>query len=109
MSEDKAEPKVLILPSVYSSPELDRIFELAYPFDGYESYFEELGKLANGVARKWHLDGGLPHDLKLLRGSLFYEARRARFVEGYPGETDMPYLRALATEIEKGITAPTSE
>lgn len=106
MNENEQESKVFIFPPTYSSPELDQIFKLAYTIDGYGTYGEDLGKLANGVAKEWHSDGVLPIEINLLRSSLFYEARRARFVEGYPHERDMPYLRALATEINKGLIDP---
>ena len=35
-----------------------------------------------------------------LLACLFYESRRSRFVYGYPAESDMPYLQALAKVIE---------
>jgi hypothetical protein len=73
---------------------------LASTFNGYEEYSQDLVDLANKVAAQWHLGSNLPNDFKLLRVSLFYEVRRTQFVEGY--------LRALAVEIEKGLTGPKS-
>jgi hypothetical protein len=81
---------------------------LASTFNGYEEYSQDLVDLANKVAAQWHLGSNLPNDFKLLRVSLFYEVRRTQFVEGYPQDWDMPYLWALAVEIEKGLTGPKS-
>lgn len=71
----------------------------AHEFDGYAAYGDELGKIANEMVAQWHVDTSLPEDLVLLRSCLFFEARRAHFIDGYPGEADMAYLDALVAEI----------
>ena len=74
-------------------------FEFAHQFDGYAAYPETLGELANGVCKDWYEAEVLPDDLTLLRSCLFYEARRSRFVWGFPSESDMGYLDALVAKI----------
>ena len=91
---------------VYTIEEVDlptRVAEycdFADQFNGYEHFPEHLGEIANGVCQSWYEHHGLPDDLKLLRSCLFYEFRRARFVWGFPSESDLPYLDALVTKIK---------
>lgn len=79
-------------------------FEFAYEFNGYSVYPKNLGGIANEVCKVWNETMILPDDLKLLRSCLFYESRRARFVWGYPSESDMGYLDALVDKIKRIIS-----
>jgi hypothetical protein len=79
---------------------LQEYFVLAYEFDGYAAYPEDLGERANEVCKVWNEAKDLPDDLTLLRSCLFYESRRARFVWGYPSESEMGYLDALVKKIK---------
>ena len=78
-------------------------FRFAHEFDGYAAYPDDLGELANGAIKDWNLNQTLSDKLVLLRSCLFYEARRSRFVEGYPSEEDMGYLDALVEKINTNI------
>ena len=99
MSENR-EPIVFQMPADYYSPELKKIWALIKGFDGYSAYGEQLGDVANSSMRDWHENGTLSEDSDFLLACLFYESRRSRFVYGYPAESDMPYLQALAKVIE---------
>jgi hypothetical protein len=99
VSENR-EPIVFQMPADYYSPELEKIWALIKGFDGYIAYGEKLGDLANQTMREWHENGTLSEDSDFLLACLFYESRRSRFVYGYPAESDMPYLQALAKVIE---------
>ena len=47
----------------------------------------------------WIETGTFPEDLLLLRGVLLIHVRISRFVEGFPGEEDMPYFDALVAKV----------
>jgi hypothetical protein len=47
----------------------------------------------------WIGSGTFPEDLTLLRGILLIQVRIGRFVEGFPGDEDMPYFNALVAKI----------
>jgi hypothetical protein len=47
----------------------------------------------------WIGSGTFPDDLTLLRGVLLIQVRIGRFVEGFPGDEDMPYFAALVGKI----------
>jgi len=79
-------------------------FKLANEFDGYAAYPNNLGEIANEACNVWNESKALPDDLTLLRSCLFYESRRARFVWGYPSESDMGYLDALVEKIKNLMT-----
>jgi len=73
---------------------LDLIFTDALSVDGY-SLFPNTIELANEVMSDWYAGKKLPTDSSLLKACLFVEIRRSRFIDGYPGESDMPYITAL--------------
>ena len=95
--------KVIIFPMPLTPARWQEYTEIAHEFDGYKAYPNNLAELANQTIKKWRQDKSLPNELKLLRACLFYEARRARFIEGYAGEKDMPYLDALVFKIKANL------
>ena len=95
--------EIVQVPAGFYSEELRLILEFASTFNGYEAYGEDLAPMANEVMHRWHKSKILPDDLNSIRACLFFEGRRGRFVGGYPDESDMPYLRALFVEIQKGL------
>ena len=99
MSENR-EPIVFQMPPDYYSPELEKIWALIDGFDGYSAYGDNLGDLANKTMHEWYEGAKVPGDKDLALACLFYESRRSRFVSGFPEESDMPYLQALANIIE---------
>lgn len=94
-------PKVFVLPYINMPLRWHEYSAFAHEFDGYSAYPDNLGELANKAVRDWNENQVLSDDLILLRSCLFYEARRSRFVEGYPTEDDMAYLDALVEKIRK--------
>ena len=94
---------VFILPCPDTPQRWTEYFRFAHEFDGYAAYPDNLGELANGAVKDWHLNQALPDNLLLLRSCLFYEARRSRFIEGYPSEKDMSYLDALVDKIKTNL------
>ena len=105
MDEEK---KVFILNP--TTPEnWNEYYKLAHEFDGYAAFPDNLKLFAGEVMKGWYEAGELPDDLNLLRASLFQEARSSRFITGYPGEEDMPYLDALVAKIKMLMSANTAE
>ena len=92
---------MISVPANYHSDELSNILDLSSKFDGYEVHEDNLATLANKVMGEWSESKSLPNDLTLIKACLFFEGRRGRFVDGYPDESDMPYLRALRDAISK--------
>ncbi len=78
----------------------------AHEFDGYGAFPEDLAERANAAAQTWVETHTLSDDLDLLRGCLFYEARRSRFIEGYPSEADMAYIDPLVAKIKSLLRLP---
>ena len=89
------------VPPNFHSEELSQILELPGGFDGYAAYGDDLAALANQAMVDWQEFKTLPDDLTLIKACLFFESRRGRFVDGYPDESDMPYLRALRDAISE--------
>lgn len=58
--------------------------------------------IANAVTEQWYEDKSLPTDVDQLKGTLFYLWRQSRFIDGYPGEEDVPFLQALVRAIAAG-------
>ena len=56
----------------------------------------------------WTKSGTFPEDLNLLRGVLLIQVRIGRFVEGFPGDEDMPYFDALVAKVRE-LMRKTSE
>jgi hypothetical protein len=100
---NKHEPKVFIFSDSHIPQRWYSYAEFAHEFDGYELYPTNLGELANWAAKDWFSSGELSENVAFLRACLFYEARRARFVQGYPAESDMGYLDALYEKIAANL------
>ena len=96
-------PNVFVLPYPNIPQRWSEYSVFAHEFDGYSAYPDNLGELANQAIKNWNEHQVLSNDLKLLRSCLFYEARRARFVEVYPGEAEMGYLDALVLKIRDAL------
>lgn len=79
------------------------LFRKLNGFDGYKAMggSESLENFANAVMEQWHKDSRLPESLDALKSALFYEFRRSHFISGYPDESQLPYLQALADAIEE--------
>ncbi len=75
--------------------------QFAHEFDGYAAHPNVLGTLANAAMDEWNKNRVLSDDFDFLRSCLFYEARRSRFVWGYPSEKNMGYLDALYGRIQE--------
>lgn len=97
-------PKVHVIPDTDTPTRWSEYSLFAHDFDGYAAYPDNLGELANQAIQDWYEHQILPDDLKLIRSCLFYESRRARFVWGYPSESDMGYLDALVDRIKTIIS-----
>ena len=93
-------PKVLVMPYADTPDRWSEYFVFAHDFDGYAAYPDNLGELANQAIKDWHEQHVLSDNLNLLRSCLFYEARRSRFIGGYPSEADMDYIDALVDKIK---------
>jgi hypothetical protein len=97
------EPKKIIsLPFIAPHPDGVAAFRTLKNFNGYKVLGEDLAPIANAIAKQWYEDKSLPNDVDQLKGALFYESRRAKFIDGFPGEVDVPYLQALVAAIEAG-------
>ena len=101
-------PKVFTLNYSPSPARWAQYFLSAHEFDGYAAFPENLGELANQAIKGWDGSKTLPDDLIILQSCLFYEARRSRFIEGYPSEENMGYLDALVNKINS-LTDESSE
>ena len=60
------------------------------------------------IHNAWIISGTFPEDLNLLRGVLLIQVRIGRFVEGFPGDEDMPYFDALVAKVRE-LMSKTSE
>jgi len=96
-------PEVFVLPYSSTPDRWSEYSVFAHEFDGYAAYPDNLVDLANQAIKDWVENQFLSDELKLLRSCLFYEARRARFIEGYPSETDMGYIDALVHKINVNL------
>lgn len=96
-------PKVLsaVFPDIFER--WSEYFVFAHEFDGYATYPDNLRELANQAINDWNEHQVLSDHLNLLRSFLFYEARRSRFIEGYPTEADMDYIDALVAKINASL------
>jgi len=92
-------PKVFTLNYAPSPSHWAQYFRLAHEFDCYAAFPEDLSELANQAIKGWDENKTLPDDLITLQACLFYEAKRSRFIEGYPSEEDMGYIDALVNKI----------
>src|SRR5947209_4411375 len=94
--------------------EVEALFGFAATFDGYGAWggFLPCAMVANGIQRRWESSGGLPDSITALRGALFFESRRERFVD-FGGFGDEPegwqehqaYMRELVERIRQRLKA----
>ena len=88
-------------------------------FDGYIKFAHEFNQnliedwdltRSRGIQihDAWIKSGTFPEDLNLLRGVLLIQVRIGRFVEGFPGDEDMPYFDALVAKVRE-LMSKTSE
>ena len=78
----------------------DDYIKFAHEFD--QSQIEDWDQTrARGIDihDAWIKSGIFPEDLTLLRGVLLIQVRIGRFVEGFPGDEDMPYFDALVAKV----------
>lgn len=95
------DPKSIIaMPISMPHPDAGKYFSKVAKFNGYEVLGEDLAPIANAIAEHWHETGELPTEIDQVKGALFFAWRSARFTDGYPSDSDMPYLKALADAID---------
>lgn len=72
-------------------------------YDGYEEFggMGPLSEMANATRAAWQADGTVPDDLKLLRGSLFFEFRRWRHFGTEPDAAAERYHKALVNKMRE--------
>lgn len=92
--------KVFVMAYADTPDRWSEYFVFAHDFDGHAAYPDNLGELANQAIKDWAEHQVLTDELNLLRSCLFYEARRSRFIGGYPAEADMGYIDALVEKIK---------
>ena len=93
-------PTAITLPVFDAPPKFAEYFEFAHEFD--QSQIEDWDQTqARGIEihDAWIESGMFPEDLMLLRGVLLIQVRIGRFVEGFPGDEDMPYFDALVAKV----------
>ena len=93
-------PTAITLPVFDAPPKFAEYFEFAHEFD--QSQIEDWDQTqARGIEihDAWIESGMFPEDLMLLRGLLLIQVRIGRFVEGFPGDEDMPYFDALVAKV----------
>jgi hypothetical protein len=103
ISTDKAAKhrgKIMELISIPVPPEAQKAFRKINQFNGYEVFGEDLEKIAMSVTKQWYEEETLPADLNLIKGTLFLFSRKSHFIDGFPSEEDLPFLRALANAID---------
>lgn len=93
--------KIISLPIGLPYPEARKYFSKVGSFNGYEVFGEELSSIAKAVTEHWYERGELPSELDQIKGTLFYAWRSSRFIDGFPDETDIPFLKALADAIDR--------
>jgi len=93
--------KIISLPVGLPYPEARKYFSKVGNFNGYEVFGEELAFIAKAVTEHWYETGELPNELDQIKGTLFYVWRSSRFIDGFPDETDVPFLKALADAIDQ--------
>ena len=98
-------PRVFVLPSIDPPEGFAEYSRFAHEFDGVGiEDWDNLREVAREVRANWFESGVLPDDLTLLRGVLLVQVRYARFIEGYPDNTEMPYLDDLVATIKELIS-----
>ena len=97
----KSTNKVFSMPVTLPHPDAQKYFSKVGKFDGYQVLGKELPFIAKAVTEHWYETGELPTELEQLKGTLFYAWRSSRFIDGFPDDGDMPFLKALADAIDE--------
>jgi len=93
-------PKIMQLPYIAPHPDGVAAFRTLKNFNGYKVMGEDLAPISNAIAEQWYEYKTLPTEVDQLKGALFFMSRKAKFVDGYPAEEDVPFLQALVAAIE---------
>jgi hypothetical protein len=93
--------QIFVLPPASHPDRFHNYYQFAHLFDAGNMDWNEVREAASELEKNWHETSRLPDDLQLLRSCLLIQVRYSRFVEGYPGESDMPYLDALVEKIKQ--------
>lgn len=96
----KSTNKVFSMPITLPNPEGQKYFSKVAKFDGYKTLGKDLPFIAKSITEQWYKNGELPNELDQLKGTLFYAWRSSRFIDGYPDDDDIPFLKALADAID---------
>jgi len=95
-------PEIFQMPYIAPDPDGVAAFKTLKGFNGYKVLGEDLTPIAHAIEEQWYQDKTFPTDLDQLKGTLFYMSRKRKFVDGYPGKGDVPFLQALVAAIEAG-------
>jgi len=93
-------PKIMQLPYIAPHPDGVAAFRTLKGFNGYKVMGKDLAPISNAIAEQWYEDKTLPTEVDQLKGALFFMSRKAKFVDGYPADEDVPFLQALVAAIE---------
>jgi hypothetical protein len=94
-------PQTFVLPPASHPDRFHNYYQFAHMFDAGNMDWNEVRERARELEENWNETTQLPDDLDLLRSCLLIQVRYSRFIEGYPGESDMPYLDALVEKIKQ--------
>jgi|GEM_PF-2227560 len=92
-------PKIMQVPYIAPHPDGVAAFRTLKNFNGYKVMGEDLAPISNAIAEQWYEDETLPTEVDQLKGTLFYMSRKAKFIDGFPDEEDVPFLQALVAAI----------
>lgn len=80
------------------------VVAFAYSFDGYGHFgMETCASMANQALSTFYHTNVLPDDLDMLRGCLFFEARRWSLYQREPDNKGLIYMHALIDRIKKKV------
>jgi len=93
--------QIFVLPPSSHPGRFHNYYQFAHLLDAGNIDWNEVRESARELEKDWHETARFPDDLQLLRSCLLIQVRYSRFIEGYPGESDMPYLDALVEKIKQ--------
>ncbi|MGL4609430.1 MAG: hypothetical protein ACRCYY_07060 [Trueperaceae bacterium] len=80
----------------------EKIVQFAYSFDGYAHFgMEKCAEIANATLSTFYHTQALPEEINVLRGCLFFEARRWTLYQKEPDNKGIIYIHALIDRLEK--------
>jgi hypothetical protein len=80
------------------------VVAFAYTFDGYAHFgMEQCATIANTSLSTFYHSNVLPDELNVLRGCLFFEARRWTLYKQEPDNKGLIYMHALIDRIRKKV------